>query len=66
MRVGMQITIDNLGRIVIPKGYREFYHMDKNDKVCLIDTPDGLLITNPKYKMVKIIQDDNNKGTNTL
>ena len=66
MRVGMQITIDNLGRIVIPKGYREFYHMDKNDKVCLIDTPDGLLITNPKYKVVEITQDDNNKGTNTL
>ena len=59
MRVGMQITIDNLGRIVIPKGYREFYHMDKNDKVCLIDTPDGLLLTNPKYKVVEITQDDN-------
>ena len=57
MRVGIQITIDNLGRIVIPKGYREFYHMDKNDKVCLIDTPDGLLLTNPKYKMVEIKQD---------
>ncbi len=59
MRIGMQITIDNLGRIVIPKEYREFYHMDKKDKVCLIDTPDGLLITNPKYKTVKITQDDN-------
>ncbi len=60
MRVGMQITIDKLGRIVIPKEYREFYHIDKEDKVCLIDTPDGLLITNPKYKMVKITQDDCN------
>ena len=66
MRVGMQITIDKLGRIVIPKGYREFYDIDKDDKVCLIDTPDGLLITNPKYKVVEITQDDNNKGTNTL
>ena len=55
----MQITIDKLGRIVIPKEYREFYHTDKKDKVCLIDTPDGLLITNPKYKTVKITQDDN-------
>ena len=59
MRVGMQITIDKLGRIVIPKGYREFYHIDKDDKVCLIDTPNGLLITNPKYKVVKIKQDAN-------
>ncbi len=60
MRVGMQITIDKLGRVVIPKEYREFYHIGKEDKVCLIDTPDGLLITNPKYKMVKIIEQDEN------
>ena len=59
MRVGMQITIDKLGRIVIPKEYRKFYHIDKEDKVCLIDTPDGLLITNPKYKVVKIKQNAN-------
>ena len=63
MRVGMQITVDKLGRIVIPKEYRKFYHIDKEDKVSLIDTPDGLLITNPKYKVVKITQD---KETNTF
>ena len=31
MSVGMEITIDKLGRIVISKGYREFYHIDKED-----------------------------------
>lgn len=58
MRVGMLIKVDNLGRIVIPKEYREFYHMEKNGKVCLIDTVDGLLITNPKYKVVEIEQEE--------
>ena len=59
MRVGMEVTIDKLGRIVIPKGYREFYHINKEDKLSLICTPDGLLITNPKFKMVEINQDKN-------
>lgn len=59
MSVGMEITIDKLGRFVIPKGYREFYHIDKEDKLSLIGTPDGLLIANPKFKVVEIKQDDN-------
>lgn len=61
MRVGMLIKVDNLGRIVIPKEYREFYRIDKKDKVCLIETTEGLLITNPKYKVVKIVLDENDK-----
>ena len=54
MRIGMLIHVDNLGRIVIPKEYREFYHIDKNSNVRLVDTANGLLITNPKYKVVRI------------
>ncbi len=26
-RVGIKRKVDKLGRIVIPKGYREFYHL---------------------------------------
>lgn len=62
MRVGMLIKVDNLGRIVIPKGYREFYNIEENGKVCLIDTIDGLLITNPKYKVIKITDDENDEN----
>ena len=62
MRVGMIIKVDNLGRIVIPKEYREFYHIEKNGKVSLIDTVDGLLIANPKYKVVKITDDENDEN----
>ena len=53
-RVGMMIKVDNLGRVVIPKEYRDFYHLNHDDEVFIIDTTEGLLITNPKYKMVRI------------
>ena len=54
MSIGMKRKVDNVGRINIPKRYRTFYHFEENEEVCLIDTPDGVLITKPKYKMVKI------------
>lgn len=53
MRIGIKRKLDSLGRLVIPKEYREFYHFEKDGEVSIIDTPDGLLITNPNYKMVK-------------
>ena len=53
-REGMMRKVDNLGRIVIPKEYRDFYHLNHNDEVFIIDTTEGLLITNPKYKTVKV------------
>lgn len=53
MRIGIKRKIDSLGRIVIPKEYREFYHFGDNEEVTIIDTPEGILITNPNYKMVK-------------
>ncbi len=54
MRVGIIRKLDDLGRVTIPKEYRDFYHLNKKDEICLIDTPNGLLITNPKYKVIKI------------
>ena len=53
-RVGIKRQVDKLGRIVIPKEYREFYHLDHNDEVFIVDTTDGLLITNHNYKVVKV------------
>jgi len=52
--IGVNKKIDKLGRITIPKEYREFYNMVTENNVCLINTPEGILITNPKYKVVKI------------
>ncbi len=58
-RVGIKRQVDKLGRIVIPKEYREFYHLDHNDEVFIVDTTEGLLITNYNYKVVKV---DNKKS----
>jgi len=52
MPIGVEKRLDDLGRVVIPKELREFYHFD--EKVTLIETENGLLITNPQYIMVKI------------
>lgn len=60
MRIGIRRKIDSLGRIVIPKEYREFYHLGDNEEVSIIDTPEGILITNPNYKMVKTEKEQKN------
>lgn len=53
-RVGMKVNVDKLGRIVIPKKYRDFYHLNREDEVFVIDTPEGVLVTNPNYMTVKV------------
>lgn len=53
MGFGMRKTIDNLGRLVIPKNLRDYYSIKLKDKVLLIPTEQGILIT--KYN------DDNEK-----
>ena len=54
MREGVHRKVDKLGRITIPKEYREFYHLNKQDTICLIDTKEGLLVTNPKFMVIEI------------
>ena len=56
MRVGLHKKIDNLGRVTIPKEYRDFYQLNEKDTVCLIDKKEGLLINNPKFKVVEILE----------
>ncbi len=41
------------GRFVIPIEFRKFYHFEDNEEVEIIATPEGILIRNPNYKMVK-------------
>lgn len=54
MNVGIIRKVDNLGRITIPKEYRKFYHFEENEPICIVDTPEGVLLTNPKYKVMEI------------
>ena len=51
-RVGVIKEIDNLGRIVIPKDMRDRLGFGKNVEVVL--TEDGIFIHNPRYKLVKV------------
>ena len=50
-KVGIIKEIDSLGRIVIPKEYRERLMLDK--QVELVLTNDGVLIRNSEYELVK-------------
>lgn len=49
--LGIVKEIDNLGRIVIPKEFRDRLMLEK--QVELVLTKDGMLIRNPEYKLVK-------------
>ena len=49
--VGIIKEIDNIGRIVIPKEFRE--RLMLKNRVEIIMTADGLFIRNPKYELVK-------------
>ena len=54
--VGIIKVVDNLGRIVIPKEYRDRYELKK--KAEIIATESGILIRNPEYKLVKISEEE--------
>ena len=54
-RTGVIKEVDNLGRIVIPKEMRDLYKL--NERVEVISTPEGVLIRNPQYILVKIKED---------
>jgi AbrB family looped-hinge helix DNA binding protein len=49
---GVIKEIDRLGRLVIPKSMRKRYNLE--DRVEVIATEDGVLVRNPKYKLIDI------------
>ena len=50
--IGLVRAVDKLGRLVIPKEMRELYKL--NDDVEILATDEGILVRNPKYKVVEI------------
>ena len=54
-KVGVLKELDNLGRIVIPKELRSRFALNK--QVELVVTEFGVLIRNPKYKLIEIEPD---------
>ena len=49
----MKKRVDNLGRIVLPKNMRDYYRISLNDRVNLIPTDAGILITKSDEEDVK-------------
>ena len=50
-KVGVIKEIDKLGRIVIPKEFRE--RLNLRNTVEVLITADGILIRNPEYILIK-------------
>ena len=50
--VGVLKEIDKLGRLVIPKEFRERFAI--TDRVEIIATEQGIMLRNPEYKLTKI------------
>ena len=57
-KIGINKDIDALGRLVIPKEMRELFGINKT--VELVITEDGVLVRNPEYKLVKVLNQKNN------
>ena len=51
-RVGIIREFDNLGRLVIPKEMRVLFNFEK--EVEIVVTEEGVLLRNPKYKLVEV------------
>jgi len=54
--LGIIKGIDSLGRMVVPKEFRE--RLSLQGQVELVVTQNGLLIRNPSYRLVKINDDE--------
>ncbi len=52
--IGVIKEFDNLWRIVIPKEMRDLYNFGKEVEV--VTTPEGVLIRNPEYRLIKIVR----------
>ncbi|MBE6585727.1 MAG: hypothetical protein E7645_04270 [Ruminococcaceae bacterium] len=58
-RIGVIKEIDQLGRLVIPKEMRALFQFGKD--VELVITEEGVLVRNPRYRLVPC--DDNTENT---
>lgn len=54
--VGIIKDMDDLGRVVVPKEFRERYALKK--RLEIVATPEGVLIRNPEYKLVRIEKEE--------
>lgn len=56
--IGTYRKVDCLGRIVIPKEFREFFHIETEEFIEMKMTTDGILLKKPEYEVRKIECED--------
>jgi AbrB family looped-hinge helix DNA binding protein len=59
--IGVIKEIDSLGRIVIPKEFRERLKLDKEVEVVLTET--GVIIRNSKYRLIEFHSEQEKNGS---
>ena len=52
---GINKEIDSLGRLVIPKEMRNLFKMETEVELVVVE--EGVLVRNPKYKLVEVEED---------
>ena len=52
---GINKEIDSLGRLVIPKELRNLFKMETEVELVVVE--EGVLVRNPKYKLVEVEED---------
>ena len=51
--VGVTRRVDDLGRVTIPAEIRKTYQLNKNDKVEIIGTSEGILLRVPGIEVIR-------------
>ncbi len=54
MIIGIECTVDDLGRVVIPKKYRDLYDIKEKDKLYVLGTEEGLQFSKRNFKLVEV------------
>ncbi len=54
MIIGIECVVDELGRVVIPKKYRDLYDIKEKDKLYVLGTEEGLMFSKKDFKLVEV------------
>lgn len=52
--IGIARKVDKLGRIVLPKEFRDFFKIDTGTRLEMVATDSGILIRFPEFEVKKI------------
>lgn len=52
--IGIVRKVDSLGRVTLPKELRRVFHLEKNEKVEIIATEQGILLRVPNIEVRRV------------